>query len=103
MPAIVKRLEMKMCSRLGWLMWCKNAGEMEMASWAQVFTGLSFHQAGGKVPGVLGLMDISEHHEDPCHMVPSSQGRSHHLTEHKEVREAEVKEERKEVTEGRRL
>lgn len=36
-------------------------------------------------------------------MVPSSRGRCHHPTEHKEVREAEMKEERKEITERKRL
>lgn len=36
-------------------------------------------------------------------MMPSSQGRCRHPTEHKEVREAEMKEERKEITEGKRL
>lgn len=52
---------------------------------------------------MLSLVDISEHQEGPCHMMPSSQGRCRHPTEHKEVREAEMKEERKEITEGKRL
>lgn len=103
MPDIVKHLETGTCAvALGVLCGVKTQVRWRWLLGLRSSQGSHFTEQQGKSQGRSALW-ISQHQGGPCHMVPSSRGRCRHPTGQKEVREAEMKEERKEITEGKRL